>query len=137
MFINTIYGYTLKTRAVSYRPELASLVTYYGRIALYRLFLTIFAYVNTKPNLLPNYRSVLGGDTDSLFIYCSNDELEGIVNMFEKWPSNRQVYKVAIEHVGLNSGIFLGKKNYIFYKQVIIENINFLKNLFSFNASFF
>lgn len=137
MFINTIYGYTLKTRTVSYRPELASLVTYYGRIALYRLFLTIFAYVNTKPNLLPNYRSVLGGDTDSLFIYCSNDELEGIVNMFEKWPSNRQVYKVAIEHVGLNSGIFLGKKNYIFYKQVIIENINFLKNLFSFNASFF
>lgn len=113
LLINTLYGIYLSPEYPSYRPYLGTLVTYYGRMALLRFFFS-FHYALYKKGVQLADRGVLGGDTDSLFLRCTRDEMVSAIKTFEGWPSNRGVYGVELEK-HMWDGVFLGKKNYLMY----------------------
>lgn len=115
LIINTMYGIYLKTGYCTYRPELASLVTYYGRMALIRFFLCFHKYV-AEAKIPLTGKGILGGDTDSLFISATLKEIQDIISQFCSMDVHRNKYEIKLEAT-LDSGIFLGKKNYIMYKR--------------------
>ena len=115
LIINTMYGIYLKTGYCTYRPELASLVTYYGRMALIRFFLCFHKYI-AEANIPLVGKGILGGDTDSLFISATLKEIKDTINQFCSMDIHRNKYEIKLEAT-LDSGIFLGKKNYIMYKR--------------------
>lgn len=110
-----MYGIYLKTGYFTYRPELASLVTYYGRMALIRFFLCFHKHIAESRTPLTN-KGILGGDTDSLFISATLKEIEETIKIFCSMPIHRAKYDIKLEAT-LDSGIFLGKKNYIMFRR--------------------
>lgn len=111
-FVNTMYGSMLKASYPTFRPFLAALITYYGRLALLRFFFTVNYYM-FKHNKSQTFR-ILGGDTDSLFIRCTKSEMTEIITMFNSWPANRNIYAIAHEKTG-QSALFLNRKQYLIY----------------------
>lgn len=83
LIINTAYGILLAGSYPTYRPYLGSLVTYLGRIALVRFYLS-FIYQYYQKGIDPTVvkRYLLGGDTDSLFLKCTYREMAGMYSMF-------------------------------------------------------
>jgi hypothetical protein len=112
LLINTMYGIQLKSCYFTSRPYQASLVPYYGRVALMRFYFTIYHYFYEKKCNL-SIRGPIGGDTDSLFLRCTEKEMKEIIEMFAKWPANRGIYNVEIDKMPFEHGFFLNKKNYI------------------------
>lgn len=129
-FVNTMYGTMLSCVYASFRPYLAALITYFGRLALLRFFFTVNYYMY-KQGRDQTYR-ILGGDTDSLFIRCRKTDMTNIIQMFGDWPANRKIYAIAHEKSG-NSALFLGRKQYIIH--IAAENDYVCKAVFKKNQN--
>lgn len=130
LFINTTYGAMFMPSFTVFQPYLCSLVTYGGRLALLRFFLTIYYYYAKKGICTQDcQRGPIAGDTDSLFIKSTKTEIGEILDMFHAWPSNRGIYVIEHEKT-VDDIIFLARKRYIFYfreTQTLVSKGTFVK----------
>ena len=118
--VNTVYGLYNDSRKNTFRPILASLITYGGRLSLVRLVLYSHMYFLRQATAqykdvlqgvreFMRCRGVVYGDTDSIFIKCPIGDLVIIVDEFQKLPCNLGVVGVELER-SVSVGFFLKKK---------------------------
>jgi hypothetical protein len=116
----------------AFQPLIASSITYFGRLALFRLFFFsryFFAAHGNNPHhnvqlgLNPEYfserslffffalginpidRPVLYGDTDSLFLVASEAETEKLLSDFGKLAVNRGFMSASVSCVAAHSSL--------------------------------
>lgn len=107
-------------------PTFASAVTYLGRLSLITAFI-FFKYYLTKLNLQDyNKRTVLYGDTDSLFFVATESEILGALKEFKNLECNKNILYMELEKT-LEKAFFVNKKNYI---TKLKDNLNSVGNVY-------
>lgn len=115
LVINTTYGTMFTKSFTIFQPYLCSAVTYYGRTALLQFALTVYYYyVKNGIDASSMKRGPIAGDTDSLFIKSTPQEIKEILKMYESWPALRGVYSIEHEKI-VDDIIFFARKRYVFH----------------------
>ena len=130
LVVNSIYGILNAGKLSTFRPWLASLVTYFGRLNLLR-FNLFFVKFCMKNGLDIAERRIVYGDTDSAFVMCTSREIGTIVSQFNNLANNRDVIKIVHERQS-NAMLILTKKKYIMYG---LETPLYNKNVFTSDKS--
>ena len=130
LMVNAIYGKLGSFRETAYRPIAASAVSYSGRLYLTKLVMYATKYF-VRNNLSLYDRGVLYGDTDSIFIKCSRNELTELLGEFQRLNEHVGVVVVELERT-LSCAFFLAKKKYIL-KEIYPEDVIYSKGVFTTN----
>jgi len=108
---NALYGITNSLHKASFRPYIASIVCLLGRLHLLRFFLHFLNYYKTRKILLEQ-RDVLYGDTDSLFLICTLEEMVQIIRLFSLYKFHNNNLNIELEKTA-SKAVFLASKSYI------------------------